>query len=506
MKPKAWLYARFSSVQQQDGDSINRQQQAAEKWCLAHDVELQQTRFADMGVSGFKSITRPMFEQLITAMSEGRIPSGSFVLFESTDRLSRQGWRHVQDLIRTITCVYGCKLVILDKGQIYTRENVDDVVQNMLLMFSADLAEKESERKSELVSAAYHAKRLNGDISRWPSWIDKTDHGFMFNDSVETIRLIVELRLKGVGALGISSELNRRGIPSPRGSIWNHTSIRVIIANSALYGTKDFYTSKSKKIQDDKGESSRISTMELVSSAPNVFPPICDIATWQAIQINGVAPGRKGEGTPFHNILYCNCGSAMGIHLGSAGERYRKCNKSKLSACKQKMIRNFDDTLLQGLATLTYESVNNTSRHNELLGLKDQLDKLEQVKSALIMSGDVNAIQDLYHDISHLKTKITEASLVIEIPSMELKDVFSGTIDEQRLALKRVVKRIEVNRVENMAHIRVSLTNGHVKSLGIRVGTGRKKSGINTIVFSGDSERFINEINSLEYHNPEFDF
>ncbi len=170
------------------------------------------------------------------------------------------------------------------------------------------------------------------------------------------------------------------------------------------------------------------------------------------------------------------------------------------------MIRNFDDTLLQGLATLTYESVNNTSRHNELLGLKEQLVKLEQVKSALIMSGSVNALEDLYNDISDLKTKITEAELIIEIPSMELKDVFSGTIDEQRLALRRVVKRIEVNRVENMAHIRVSLTNGHVKSLGIRVGTGRKKSGINTIVFSGDSERFMKEIYSLEDYNPEFDF
>ncbi|MFM5360002.1 recombinase family protein [Aeromonas veronii] len=84
---KAWLYARFSSSQQADGDSINRQVKAAQQWCGTNGVELQETSFRDLGVSGWKSIKRPMFEQLIKAMSEGKIPRGSYVLFESTDRL-----------------------------------------------------------------------------------------------------------------------------------------------------------------------------------------------------------------------------------------------------------------------------------------------------------------------------------------------------------------------------------------------------------------------------------
>ncbi|MFM5100860.1 recombinase family protein [Aeromonas veronii] len=372
---KAWLYARFSSSQQADGDSINRQVKAAQQWCSANGVELQETSFRDLGVSGWKSIKRPMFEQLIKAMSEGKIPRGSYVLFESTDRLSRRGWRHTQELIRTITCVYDCKLVILDKGQVYTKENVNDVVQNILLMVAADMAEKESQRKSDLVSAAYKSKRQDGDVSRWPYWIDKTDNGFVLNENAETIRLIIALRLKGVGALGIASELNRRGIKSSRGGNWGHTSIRVVLSNSALYGTKDFYSMKTIKQYDDNGDEIRVTENNLVSSQSDVFPPLCDFTTWQQIQIKGEKPGRKGQSSPFHNVLFCKCGAGLSVQLGSAGERYRKCSRAKVGACDQRAIRNFDETLIDCLGRITYES--SETKKYELPELQARLAKLE---------------------------------------------------------------------------------------------------------------------------------
>ena len=118
MKPRAWLYARFSSSQQQDGDSINRQVNAAQQWCMTNGVELQKTSFRDLAVSGWKSIKRPMFEQLIKAMAEGKIPRGSYVLFESTDRLSRRGWWHTQQLIRMGSI---CLVLVGQKQRSYLR-------------------------------------------------------------------------------------------------------------------------------------------------------------------------------------------------------------------------------------------------------------------------------------------------------------------------------------------------------------------------------------------------
>ncbi|MFM5353956.1 recombinase family protein [Aeromonas dhakensis] len=491
---KAWLYARFSSNQQADGDSINRQVKAAQQWCDANRVELQQTSFRDLGVSGWKSIKRPMFEQLIKAMSEGKIPRGSYVLFESTDRLSRRGWRHTQELIRTITCVYDCKLVILDKGQVYTKENVNDVVQNILLMVAADMAEKESQRKSDLVAAAYKSKRQDGDVSRWPYWIDKTDKGFVLNENAETIRLIIELRLKGVGALGVASELNRRGIKSSRGGNWGHTSIRVVLSNSALYGTKDFYSMKTIKQFDEHGEEIRVTDNQLVSSVPDVFPSLCDFTTWQQIQIKGEKPGRKGQSSPFHNMLFCKCGAGLSVQLGSAGERYRKCSRAKVGACDQRAIRNFDETLIECLGRITYESCD--TQKDELPELQARLAKLEGVKNALMAAGAVDALVDVYKDIAKAKDAVANAQKIAVVPTMKVKEVFSGSVDEQRVALKRVIEKVVVNRTKNTASIKIHLTNGHKKVFGIKIGV-KKESGTNTVLSVSDTEYFLNELHEI---------
>lgn len=495
MKPRAWLYARFSSTQQQDGDSINRQVNAAQQWCSTNGVELQQTSFRDLAVSGWKSIKRPMFEQLIKAMAEGKIPRGSYVLFESTDRLSRRGWWHTQQLIRTITCVHDCKLVILDKGQVYTKENVNDVGQNIILMVSADMAEKESQRKSDLVSAAYKSKRQDGDVSRWPFWIDKTDDGFVLNDNAKTIRLIIELRLKGVGALGIAAELNRRGIKSARGGSWGHTSIRVVLSNSALFGTKDFYSMKTITQFDEHGEEIRVADNQLVQSMPDVFTPICDFTTWQQIQINGEKPGRKGKLSPFHNVLFCKCGAALGLQIGSAGERYRKCSRSKVGSCDQKMIRNFDETLVECLGRITY--VSSEIQKDEVPELQARLVKLEGVKDALMAVDALDALVAVYKDIAKVKDAIAAAQKVAVVPTTELKEVFTGSIDEQRIALKRLVEKVVVTRVENTASVKVHLTNGHFKVFGVNIGV-KRASGKNTIFAKSDTEKLANWVSSAK--------
>ncbi|MNI67327.1 hypothetical protein D3C73_1229520 [compost metagenome] len=83
---------------------------------------------------------------------------------------------------------------------------------------------------------------------------------------------------------------------------------------------------------------------------------------------------------------------------------------------------------------------------------------------------------------------------MVDLPELEMKSVFTGTIDEQRIALKRVVKNITVTRIGNYANISVMLTNGHRKGFGVNIGVGRHNSGKNTIVFNSDSERLTNEM------------
>lgn len=479
-KKKAVLYCRFSTKDQIHGDSLTRQNFAAQQWCERNNAELID-QYQDLGVSGWKKITRPMFEELCRALEEGRIPPSTSILLESTDRLSRRGWQYTLSLITNLISSYDCEIVIMDKQQTFNRTNINSLFDCLPLMLNAEMAEKESTRKSELVQAAYKRKRESGDINKYPYWLTKNeDKSFSFNENKKVIDKIIEWRLQGFGANKITILLNKEGIPSPRGKVWGVSSVVTMIRNTALYGNKDF-----------KNKSN-----DVIQSTANAFPKIIDYTTWKLIQVEGEKAGRKAQETPFANMIRCVCGGSMSLMTGGRGEKYRACRLSQDgSGCDQKRIRNFDEILKEGLCSLTYESTSH--RVSILPELNERLTKLEKVKKILIDSGDIDSLTDLYKDISEIKNQIAIENTMVDLPKVEMKTVFTGTIDEQRIALKRVVENITVSRVGNYANISVMLTNGHRKGFGVNIGVGRHNSGKNTIVFGSDSERLLKEMESL---------
>jgi len=52
VKRHAYSYIRFSSLEQAKGDSYRRQLERTEKYCKEHNLVLNDTRYADLGVSG----------------------------------------------------------------------------------------------------------------------------------------------------------------------------------------------------------------------------------------------------------------------------------------------------------------------------------------------------------------------------------------------------------------------------------------------------------------------
>jgi DNA invertase Pin-like site-specific DNA recombinase len=73
---KAFSFARSSTSEQADGSSLARQLAAARAYCERHGLTLDEHTFNDDGVSAFIELVR-----------DGRIPPGSVLLVENTDRL-----------------------------------------------------------------------------------------------------------------------------------------------------------------------------------------------------------------------------------------------------------------------------------------------------------------------------------------------------------------------------------------------------------------------------------
>ena len=60
--PKAYSYIRFSTPEQEKGDSLRRQRVNAKKFCEKYNLVLEKKEFIDRGVSGFRwtiSISTP---------------------------------------------------------------------------------------------------------------------------------------------------------------------------------------------------------------------------------------------------------------------------------------------------------------------------------------------------------------------------------------------------------------------------------------------------------------
>jgi DNA invertase Pin-like site-specific DNA recombinase len=89
-KPKAYSYLRFSTADQIRGDSFRRQTELARTWCDKTGVPLVDN-YRDLGVSAFRGTNadKGALKAFLDRVESGVIESGSYLIVESLDRLSR---------------------------------------------------------------------------------------------------------------------------------------------------------------------------------------------------------------------------------------------------------------------------------------------------------------------------------------------------------------------------------------------------------------------------------
>ncbi|MGG8023180.1 hypothetical protein BW261_17065 [Klebsiella aerogenes] len=152
----AFSYVRFSSKHQATGTSLERQVNASKLFCSQNGLTLSNQSYHDLGISGFKNVRRPELEQMLEAIQIGDIPSGSYILIEAIDRLSRKGISHTQDILKKIL-QYDVKIAFVGEdaktlqGHILNKDSLNDLSSVILVALAADLAHKESLRKSKSI-------------------------------------------------------------------------------------------------------------------------------------------------------------------------------------------------------------------------------------------------------------------------------------------------------------------------------------------------------------------
>lgn len=343
MEPKCFSYIRFSSLEQQKGDSLRRQTEMAEEWAEKNGMVIDESlSLKDLGLSAFSGAHRikGALSQFLKLVENDKIPSGSVLLVESLDRLSRE--EELEALTQFLAIINkGIKIVTLaDGAREYAKESIDSMrlMQSLMVM---GRAHEESLTKSKRGKEAWNNKRKlitkKKLTARCPAWLVLSDDKKTFNvvkERAETIERIFHLKLEGMGGDSIARKLNQDGVDwdksrGPRRVLkngWRKSYIDKILRNRAILGEFQPYTKKDGKRQP-AGD-----------PIPDYFPRIIEDGLFYSVQrqmaMNRSKGGRNGElKNLFGALARCGyCGKPMRrINKGKKpkGGQYLVCDSAK---------------------------------------------------------------------------------------------------------------------------------------------------------------------------------
>ncbi|MCH1920132.1 recombinase family protein [Shewanella sp. A3A] len=470
MTSKVHSYIRFSSKPQEQGDSIRRQIEATTKWAKLKGLEISELRFQDLGVSGYKNVKREGMEALLSAITSGNIKSGDWIALERLDRFGRQGITETQTQLQKILA-QDVNIVCISEGLELDKKSLNDLTKVIQVCIYADIAHKQSIEKSQRVSSAKQAQRAKakeGKVikKRLPLWLTRKEDHYVFNEHLETVKRIVELRQLGRGWHGIAKDLNEAGYKPRMTTHWKDNSVVAIVRNPALYGAYQTGKTINGKYVNDP------------IVIPDYYPAVISYKDWLEIQQEVVnRAGGRTLNNPISGIAKCSCGGGMVLKPSKRTTKTRTihyrhwvCRNAVDGACKSThSIRDLDLLIRKATEKLKVKSPAKIMKESDKakLQIEDMTKRLEEIKYLMTDSSSPFSVSDL-----SLMAKVAQKNIDIAMSKVIKNEVVNDDFQELKsitdpvqynIKLKFIVESIVIRRLLSKGgHIRIKQRNGHL--------------------------------------------
>ncbi|MGF6901900.1 recombinase family protein [Paraburkholderia sp. GAS348] len=493
--PKAYSYIRFSTPEQQKGDSSRRQTELSQKYAEAHGLILDENlTYRDLGVSAFdkSNITSGQLGAFLSAVKSGAVEPGSYLLVESLDRLSRA---NVTDALGIFMSIIGSgiRIVTLADGKEYSKEKINEQFTDLIVSIVVmSRAHEESLTKSRRLKEAWKAKRGRiGDTKLTemaPAWLKLDDDRTAYSlipDRVELVQRMFEWSKDGIGSETIARRLNQQGLltwGTRSADQWHASYIKKILDNRAVLGEFQPHTLvNGKRIPEG-------------DPAPGYFPRIVSDEEFvlaktarQSRRTNSA--GRKG--LTFSNLFsgflrcgYCN-GSMVYVNKGHSGPRakllvcarakagngchyvpweYPQFERSVLTYCKGLDFDAFlqtRDTVKSELAALSARIavLESSMTDNE----QKQANILEAIESGAKFPQLLARMDQLEKDRTKISAELEETRQKYDVRANATVDVTAV-----RASIDELLQRISELEGDELYDVRARLSQ-HIKRLIVRV-------------------------------------
>ncbi|KYH30979.1 recombinase family protein [Neomoorella mulderi] len=301
---------------------------AAQRKLMVDELERLKTPYdiAEEIGSGDKIETRPVFQQVIKELKEGKYDA---IAVKEIPRLGRGTYT---DMGQIYDLIVNKRIFILTPFKTYDPQNSADLRQ---IRFELFLAREEFEMTRErLIGARYtyakEGKWVAGSVPYGYRLNQNTMRLEPYEEEAKVVRLIFDLFNNGlegkeVSHKAIATYLTRLGITSPgRAARWNFLSVKRILENEVYIGTVKFRTSRRVKNRHYERPQSEWIVV------PGAHQPIIDKETWEKARAkinlkNTSRPHVKMDFSPCElaGLVVCaKCGKHMIRQLNI--QHYRK--------------------------------------------------------------------------------------------------------------------------------------------------------------------------------------
>ncbi|QDU81583.1 hypothetical protein Pla110_33250 [Polystyrenella longa] len=459
MSKTAYSYARFSTLEQEKGNSLNRQMKLTKRWCEANDYVLDTTLKPDRGLSGYRGDNLKEGGSLalfIKLCESGQIPHGSALVVESLDRISRQKPMTAVSLLLSIVSS-GIRIVAVSPSeQIIDEETLNrDPMCLMSMVMTLCRSNEESEVKSVRLKEVWQYKRekaMDGNRvrHRCPFWLTYNDEkrAYELNEHVSIVRRICHLYLDNHGPVTIASMFNKENVPviitnrSKKKSgplFWSKSTINKIVSNRSLIGEMQF----------QKG--SKYLTVEhrqnIGDAIQNYYPSAikeADFYRLQSLVKMKKTPGRKRDLSGritnlFQGKIRCAIdGSNMQIvNKGTKSSGKQLVSSGAVNKIKNSKYVSFPYQYLEEgiLYTMKDISISDISPQTIPSDLQDRLDEAETMlgKKTLLMEKmqtklNVEEDIDLIDTLTPKVVKLRKEVRILKQQTEDLKGEMSASL------------------------------------------------------------------------------
>jgi len=246
--PKGYVYIRYSTAEQSQGDSHGRQMRLAMRYADAHPEKqiqvVEDPVYVDSGVSSFHGgnlASDKALGRFLNDVDSGVIAAGSILLVESLDRLSRQEIFAAQQVFLDIL---NRRITVITTSETESKEygGQSGLVDLITMLVHLERAHAESLLKSKRVKEAWNTKRVharnNAIITKvCPQWLTVSKDGKSFivdEEKAEVVRKIFACA-ESMGYQSIARYLNESKVRpfSIRSHGWQSSRIAKILLNPA---------------------------------------------------------------------------------------------------------------------------------------------------------------------------------------------------------------------------------------------------------------------------------